>query len=157
MPMLDLFPRRLPLLWIASAIMYLLLGTIAMKLVGDHAIPTVVLHEALGRHVIELARLRQVVAFDILSVEIVLHNVTVLVTIFAFSLHLLQVSDRGRIVHLVGDSIVELSVPPFVARRDHVLGPQIDFDISCMVAMQLSLFVPRVVELLCHRVKLTRR
>jgi len=146
--MLYLLPGRLPWLRIALTIMDLLLGTIAIDLVRDHAIPAVVFHEALGRHLVELAGLRHVVTFDILRVEIVLHNVAVPVPIFALSLHRLKVLDHARISHLIGDGIVELSVPPFVARRDPILSSDLDFDLPRIVAMLCILLIPGVVELL---------
>lgn len=154
MPMLYLLPRRLPRLRIALTIMDLFLGAMAILLVGDRAIPTVVLHETLGCHLVQLAGLCHMVTFDILRVEIVLHNVAVPVPIFALSLHLAKVLHHVRISNLIGNGVVELSVSPFVARRDPIHSSDMDFDLPCIVAMLCILLIPGVVELLGKRVKL---
>jgi len=154
--MLNLFPRRLPWLCVTRTVVHLLLGAMSVELVADHAISTLMLHIALRGDFVELSGLCQVVAFDVLGMEIMLHNVAIPVAILALGLHCLQVLDHVWIMDIVRDGIVKLRVPPFVAGWNLILGSQLHLDLPRIVAMLGILFVPRIVELLGDRIKLPR-
>jgi len=133
--------------------MDLLLRTIAIFLVGDEIIPTVVLHEPLWCHLVQLPGLSQVVSFYVLRVEIVLHDIPVPVSILTLSLQGLQILNHAWIINLVGDGIVKVRMSSLVARRDLVLSPQMHLDLPCIVAVFRLFFIRWIIELLRNRVE----
>merc|ERR1719262_50111 len=137
--------------------MHLLLWPIAVCLVRDKTIPFFVLHEALRGNFVELPGLSHVVTFYVLCMGVVLHDGAVPVAILALLLQRFKVAQFIWIVDRIRDSVIEIRVPPLVARRDRVLSPQTHFDLPSIVAMFCLLFVLRIVELLYDRVKAVRR
>lgn len=153
MGLLYLLPWCLPLLWVTSTIVDLLLRSGAILSIRDEVITTIVFHEALRGYLVELPGLSQVIALDILSVEVVLHYVSVPVAILAFSLHVLHVANHLWIVHLVGDRVVIVCVPSCVGWRNFLFCAQLDFDLACIVSVLCILFILWIVELLSDRIE----
>jgi len=115
---------------------------------------SLVFHETVGVNLVQLPGLCHVVAFNILGMEIVLHDVAVLVAILALVAHLLKIRHHLWIMDLIGYSIVEGSMPSLVARRNHVHSPSMDLNLACIIAMLVVLFNARIIELLRQRIEL---
>lgn len=135
--------------------MHLFLCPIAKALVCDDIISTIVLHEALWSTLVEPSGLLQVVSFDILRMEIVLHDITVPVAILPLGRHCLQVADHPWVVDLIGDGVVELRVSAFVARRNLIFCAEIYFNLTGVVSMLGIFCFLGIIKLLCDRVELS--
>lgn len=124
-----------------------------MQPVGDHVIPTIVLHEALWCNFIELSGLPEVVTLYVLCMEVVLHYISVPIAILALVVHLLYVADHFRVMDLVGDGVIVIRVSPSVGWRYLIMLPQVHFDLACIICVPRGLFILGIIVLLCDRIK----
>lgn len=128
--------------------MHLILSPIAKCSVRDEIVTTLVLHEPLWRNFVELPRLFEMVALDVLCMKVMLDYVAVPVSILSLSLHIFHVAHHCRIMHLVGDGIVVGCVPSSVAWRNLILCSEMYFDIACVICMFRIFLILGIVELL---------
>jgi hypothetical protein len=119
----------------------------------DVVAPTSLLFKALRCSAVELARICDVVTFDILCMPIMLHDVTILVTIFPLVYSLVIQRERSIIVPLVGNHIVMRSLSSSIAWWHLGFCPQSHLDIPGIVTCPGTLLIVRVAELLYHRIK----